>query len=213
MKKILCILVAAITLFTLCACGSPKTDDTSAADVQKVEFTAGSWDGSVYTNEFADITYNQPDDWTHYTDEQLAKQMQISLDVLSDKNALAEQIAKLATVYGMVANDSAGASIQIVFENLNISADKDMTPEGYLDVVIPMLEQMYAQYGFKCKVSEVSTLTIGEQEYDYADISVEYQGVFIKQAYACRKIDNYICSIALTAQSDDSIKDMLNCFE
>jgi len=213
MKKILCILVAAITLFTLCACGSPKSDDTSAADVQKVEFTAGSWDGSVYTNEFADITYNQPDDWTHYTDEQLAQQMQISVDVLSDKKAYNEQIAKLPTAYCVIANGASGACVQIFFQNLEASEEKDMTPEEYLDVIFPMLEQMYAQYGFTCKVSDVSKLTIGSQEYDYADISVESQGKVIKQAYLCRKVDNYICSFALTAQSEDEIKDMINCFE
>ena len=211
MKRILCAIMAMLMLLTVCGCGDRTTGTGDEADT-KVEFTAGEWNGSVYTNEFAGITFNLPDGWSRYNDEDLAEMMQISLDIVADNNAFAQKIAELSTVYGMIANDQSGNSIQVVFENLLVTGNKDMTTTEYLDTVLPMLEATYTEYGFTCNVQDVTTVMIGETEYEYALISVEYMGVVIEQGYACQKFDNYICSIALTAYQTGGCETLLSCF-
>ena len=206
MKKILCAIMAVVMLLTVCGCSGGSDGE------KKVAFTAGEWNGSVYSNEFAGLTFNLPDGWTYCDEEELAEMMQISLDIVADDNQLAQKLAELSTVYGLIANDNAGNSVQVLFENLLVTGNKDMTTSEYLNTVIPMLEATYTEYGFTCNVQDITTVNVGDTEYEYALISVEYMGIVIEQGYACQKFDNYICSIALTAYEAGGCETLLGYF-
>ena len=37
----------------------------------EIAYMAGTWDGNLYVNDFADFTFNAPEGWTHQSDSQL----------------------------------------------------------------------------------------------------------------------------------------------
>ncbi len=107
MKKILKI----SAIFLLCAClivaiaGCGKKEETksetntevadaktdSVGDNKKEEtaektkeFSLGSWDGKVYKNDFLGLQYNEPETWSHSSDEEIAKMMNVGKEMLND---------------------------------------------------------------------------------------------------------------------------------
>jgi len=204
MKKILCAILAVVMLLSVCGCQTA---------VSGPAFTAGEVNGNVYTNEFAGITFTAPEDWTFSTEEELAELMDVSLDLVADENEYAKKIAELSTVYGMMASSTDGATnVQVMFENVAITGNRNITAEDYVSTVTGMLESTYADMGATCSINDAETIKIGENEYVYLTVDVEYLGVSMQQAYACRKIDKYMANIVITAAGDLTSDDVVAMF-
>ncbi len=203
MKKILCALLAVLMLLSVCGC------QTASGPA----FSTGKVDGNVYTNEFAGLTFTAPEGWTFSTEEELAELMNVSLDLVANENEYAKKIAELSTVYGMMANSADGATnVQVMFENVAITGNRNISAEDYVSTVSGMLESTYADMGATCTINDASSIKIGENEYVYLTVDVEYLGVSMQQAYACRKVDKYMANIVITAAGDLTADDVVAMF-
>lgn len=202
MKKIICVLFAAVLLLSVCGCSS------------EIEFTAGEWKGNVYTNEYAGINFKMPDDWTHYTDEQLAETMKLSIDAAAGSDEYAQKIAELATVYGMVAmNPEMTANVQVVFENVTVSGNNDMTARGSLDIVVPAFIETFAYYGMESEADEYKIISIGDQEYVFCLVSIYNEGaVVVENGFACKRDGDYITSIVVNSAKEGGVDEILSYF-
>ncbi len=222
MKKLLCAILAAVMLLSACGCAAfteimDEAMGTADAGTNEngVEFSIGEWDGDVYTNDFAELTFTQPENWIHLSDEELAELMSVSLENTVD-NDMAAKIAELSTSYALMAmsNDN-GSNAQIMFENLAVTGSKNMEPAAYINIVCANLKQQYADtYDFDTKVGDIETYTIGDNEYTSVLLVLESEGTpVMEQMYLVRKIDKYMASIALTSLDHAGIEAMLECFE
>ncbi len=204
MKKILCAILALVMLLSVCGCAAAPAGPA---------FTAGEVNGNVYTNEFAGLTFTAPEDWTFSSEEELAQMMNVSLDIIADDNEYAKKIAELTTVYGMMAQSGDSTSnVQVMFENVAITGNKNITAEKYVETVCGLLESTYADMGATCSINDTKTVTIGGNEYVYLTVDVDYLGVAMQQAYACRKIDKYMANIVITAAGEMTSDDILALF-
>lgn len=211
MKKFLSAILAILMLLTVCGCGS--SDNTTDAD-KAPEFTIGEWNGNVYTNEFAGLTFNMPGGWTYASEEELVELMGLALDITVEDNEVLQKIAELSNSYALYASNATETNnVQILFENLAVTGNKEMTAEQYLDVVCSQLESTYSSMGFTCTLGDRETLKLGSSEYIMVDITAEYSGISVQQTYAVRKVDKYMASIVFSAESAESIDAMIACFE
>lgn len=222
MKKLLCVILAAVMLLSVCGCaaiseimGEATGTANAGTNEDGVAFSIGEWDGNVYTNDFAELTFTTPDDWTHLNEEELAELMSISLENTVD-NDLAAKIAEMSTSYALMAMSADSTSnAQVMFENLAVTGNKSMEPAAYINIVAAQLKSQYAStYGFDTQIGDIETYTIGGNEYSSILLVLESEGTpVMEQMYLVRKIDKYMASIALTALDHAGIEAMLECFE
>ena len=169
------------------------------------EFTRGKWIDNKYINDFADIKFNLPTGWEKYTDEEIAKLMNVGIEQLNgDQKELLENSGS-NSVYGMVVNDpSSGASAMILFENTIFK----VTPEYYLSSVKTQLEEVESFY---YTIGDIYEKKLAGNTYSAMD--AEVSGTVVKQYYLVRTIDNYVVAMIITTTQDGQLDTVLNCFE
>lgn len=150
MKKILAILMALAMLFSFAACGEEDNDekkkDKKPKETQSVEIdenedinitekpvekklSKGVISGNTYTNEFSDISFTKPTDWTFASDEQLSATVGQSLE-LFDMD-IDEAILKNTSYYDAMAVSPSGENVIFAFENLKATNSVNITIEEY----------------------------------------------------------------------------------
>ena len=106
MKKIICFLLAALMTASLCSCRISNTSDddenntAGSAAVQEEEEEEededeggstsglrGTWEDNVYTNTFAELTYECDEEWIIQSDEVVADLIGIGAEMLFDEQA------------------------------------------------------------------------------------------------------------------------------
>ncbi len=208
MKKVLCAIMAVLMLVGLCGCGDLLGESGPA-------FSVGSWNGNVYTNDFASITYTEPDGWSHASPDELLEMLGASIEMGADDNELAAKIAEMSNYYALhSANANGTGNAQILFENLAITGNKSMEAQEYLELVTSQLESEYAAMELETSLGEVETIQIGGNDYLSVTIECSMDGtVLLEQVYAVRKIDKYMASIIITASLDVTADSIIDCFE
>ena len=221
MKKILCVLLAAVMMLSFTGCSSiasliSSVLENSAASEEKeepaAELDVGSVNGNVYTNDSLGLTFTAPEGWIYASDEEIAELMGESLDIVTDDET-AQEIAAQATVYGMMAQSADELNnVQVVFENMALTGGK-MTSAGYIKILSAQIESLYGNMGGTCTVGDAKTMKIGDKEYDCVDILVDIGGVVLEQSYACHRDGDYMVSIIITAYGEGVAAAIYECFE
>lgn len=146
MKKIICALLIALSLVTLCACGTSPADNnggTSQPNIKEVnvgdEFLA--YPDVSFTYTYVKRTYPNPNDPTEVEETRYVIQITEAKLVLTKKNTIAKDesiagkfypyVAKL-TVKGKTDAALSGKAIQITYSNQynGIPADGDIEFNG-----------------------------------------------------------------------------------
>lgn len=126
MRRFLALLQIICLLGLLPACGTEsekvefenETTETQMAETK--EFSRGTINGDVYSNQFIGISFTKPELWVYSTDEEIANLMGISAEVLEDGNFIMEA-SKLNTIYDMMVQDAmTGNNIIILEKKANI---------------------------------------------------------------------------------------------
>ena len=221
-KALLILLLIASMLFVLTGCGDKETaekEDKEEAVEQKQEtnveqeekapeFSMGEWNNKVYTNDFLGLKYNLPEGWTYSSEAEIAQMMSVGAELLNDDQKAAAEIAKLTSVYYMVAQDSNTGN------NVNIFSEKqlaDITIEEYINA---LETQLLAVQSMNYKVEGTSKEKIGNIEADTLTLSVTASGIEIMQKYYIYKIDKYMIGIIATSLNGETgINEIAKCFE
>ncbi len=178
-NKILAALLIVCSLFTLVACGGEGSG---------IEYTKGTIENNVYTNEWADIKFVLDDTtWKKGSDA----------DFKSYENE--------NTDCGLVAGASTeGRQLAIAFEKnpLNLYDEK-----AYLDNCTKLLKET----GLGYSIGEYYKKTIAGKEYLAMDITLSQSGVTVHQAMLTKLHDGkFISIVATSATSKDEINKALD---
>ena len=175
---------------------------------QTKEFSLGSWDGKVYKNDFLGLQFNEPEGWSHSTDEEIAKMMNIGKELLNDDQRKAMEISEIENAYYFVANDTnTGDSLSVTSEKENA----DYTVDFFIN---NMKKQLTAVESIKYEVLGTEKAKVGNVDCDVLKAKGEYLGVTIYQNYYIYKIDRYFVSIiATTTSSDSRLTEMVSYFK
>ena len=192
MKKLLKLSGVAIVLVLLAViltgCGeNSEVSNTENNNVKEDVTTTktisrGKWENNIYTNEFAEIKFNLPEDWAYSSDEEIAKLMNVGAEMLNG-NEFAK-IVEQTSVYDMVANNpNTGSSVMIMFEKPLISASLDF----YISKIKEQLEAVETiDYTISDKIEKE---TLSGKEYSVVIATVpDYnmvQKYYIRQENGC----------------------------
>ena len=194
---ILIVLVLIITKYT-------KEDEYSREKTGEkiVTITRGEWNGNKYKNDFIKVTFNLPNNWNKYSDEQIAQLMNIDVSKLSEEN---NKISELAEKQPLVAKDSkTGAKVMIMIEAVSL----EVTSEYYINA---LKEQLKADKTTNNEIGVEYIETISGQKFKALDVSMSSYGM--EQRYYVKKQENYIVSIIITTGQTGQYKQILSNFE
>lgn len=164
MKKILCLLMSLLMMFSLCSCmnivekedmrGNITSESTNKGTL---EFLLGKTKNNKYENDFLGISCTLPSEWIFYTDEQILELNNIAVDYLDEEAA--ELIKNATIIYDMYATNMRDGS------NMNINLEKISDAQMQNLDIKQALE------------SQIDTLKSGLENMGYTDINIEYEKV------------------------------------
>lgn len=207
LKIVAIVMMLVLSLTVLTGCGN-KEENTSTGEQQqetKKEISRGTWEGDVYTSEFAELKFTLPEGWTRSTDEEIAATMQLGADVLADEGKYQSEISKLKNVYDMMAKSADQTSnIQVMMEKTAYDAD---TYAASLKKGLEEVQQL------DYTVGDATETTIGGNTYKAVTATVEMSGVSMEQSYYIRTEGDYMVAIIVTSAGDMTVSEIMSNFE
>lgn len=152
-------------------------------------YTKGVFENGVYTNEYAELKVNIPEEMDPIPDEDLVNSQNEFIMEITDTRDKAREAATVsdATFW---AN---GTSINFYFLNskLGVTDDPDYTAEEYMEDYMDFNVSINAENGVTVTVSDPETVIVGGKEYIRTRSVYEYNGAQVGEIYTyIRKLDD-----------------------
>ena len=187
MKRAAGLLLALVLVLSMAACGKKDGD---GGDSQS-GFQRGTIENGIYTNTFVGIGCQLSDDWTYYTDEQLAE---LSGVVAESSEEMQKAMEDGKSTYDMFASAMEGlVTINVVYEDLGALYGKLLDEAGYLEIAVPKLEDALASMGLSNVKVEQTPVQFAGLVREGAVISGEMDGVPMYETLVCIKQEGYMC--------------------
>lgn len=201
MKKIISFFTAAVLLMSailLTGC---------SGDSKSTEFSRGSVDENVYTSTYANIKFTKPDSWVYSTDEEISDLMNISIDMFTSDD-FAKEAAKLQSITDMLVTDpKTYNNISVIYENLKLSNNADISTDEYEKKSIQMLKSQFTD-DIEIDVAESTDTELGSENYRRISLTTKAYGMEMQQFMYFRKVGDYMCSITVTIIDDTEISEI-----
>ncbi len=182
-RLILALLITATLASLLSACALSK--------IQRGETT-----DSTYTNAALGVTFEIPDGWTFYTDEEIAAIMNISADLWKDEDLINN--ANVSSIIDFMAVQTAsGNSVNLSIENLKASGNAGISVKEYIEASKKLIREQLtgATYTF----DDDTDVTLGDKTYTRLSATCSYSGVTMKQYLYIRKVGSHMVVITATS--------------
>ena len=152
-------------------------------------YTKGVFENGVYTNEYAELKVNIPEEMEPIPDEDLVNSQNEFIMEITDTRDKAREAATVsdATFW------SNGTSINFYFLNskLGVTDDPDYTAEEYMEDYMDFNVSINAENGVTVTVSDPETVIVGGKEYIRTRSVYEYNGAQVGEIYTyIRKLDD-----------------------
>jgi len=167
-------------------------------------FARGKYEGNTYKNEFSGITFEKPDGWDYMSSSELANEMGLSGNALTDENVAATYTQE-GFIYDTYALSPDGGSVIIYYENALGGDEQD-----YIESI-----KLELQADEEVTYSEIKlgTCTLSGAQYRSAATIGEYDGVKLCQTYYLREVDGVMCVVIITALNESELADTEACFK
>lgn len=167
------------------------TNIDSGNYVPTVAYTKGTFDGTTYTNEWANLKFTFP------------------LDFEKGNEDIYSSFENEITECGMYAVSPSGSSITIAFEKL--PAIPKIDEKEYLDILIDNLSQS-KDVLFSVKQNHIPR-TIAGETYLQVEFTVQNGGINLIQSYCVKKIDNIMVVIFAHGLSAEDCSELFDLIE
>lgn len=174
--------------------------ETEEETLAPMDYTAGTWDGDVYTNESIGVTFTLPNGWTAGTALELAQVQNAGSEITGTSEEELAALMEQATYDLYIYNTETSSQIMMMGEDF--SAYNGITAEDYLDSVGSQLTNLDPSTGMEYEVSEYYDLQIGDSTFTAMDARLTYNGITTTQTYATYEINGKIVSMILTDGPD-----------
>lgn len=198
-KRLILLMLFGVVLFGATGCGKTTEEflEDEIIDVE-TEMTLGEWNENTYTNEFLGLTYQKPEDWTRYSDEEIKSLMEIGLENV-DGSELSKKLAELTSVTYVMASKASGTNIIIMSEKPVLSTNLDNFSKT-------LKSQLESQTAMEYTVKDAVVEQINGKELYVLEASVSG----MTQKYYLYEQGEHIVSIILTLVGTDNATDIIN---
>lgn len=220
MKKLIALLLAALMLLALAACGNTASTDSAASteatgeaskmtadEAAKFHEVFGSYEEKVYTNTYLKLTVTLEDKWTSYSDDKLLSENGLTAD-----GTLAEQLNAASVLELMCAEKESGEAMSINAETL----DGAMTEVDYLAAQIDALKAELESIGLEqdAITLEQSTVTFAGAEHACLNVSVviDSSSTLHQAVIAYAFADGKMAVVSVSAWDADSLNTLVGSF-
>ena len=158
------------------------------------KLSKGVISGDIYTNAFADITFNKPYDWTFSSDQELKESLNAGFDLMNVTD-LEAALAEQACIYDMMSESADSTSNALVMFALGEAGLDEVT---YAEMLKEELES-YADEGIYYEMGEVTVKNFAGKIYHVLPLILNdsvYQNMYI------RIIDEVVVVVTLTTTSE-----------
>lgn len=202
MKKILILcLTACIVMSFMSGCTALKQAVEQRAAEER-ERMRGTYDGDVYTSEFADLTFTAPDGWEYQNDEEISEAIGVGLEH-SDTEMSQETIEKESLYDMLVVNTNTGSNIIIMYAKINGGITEDKFISGFI-------KSTEEEQALECDFSDITEINIAADSYKTAYNDLSSYG--LTQHLYIRKIGRHMMNIIISVFEGDNIEDILDHF-
>lgn len=230
MKKAMGFILSMALLLTAAGCGSDEDargtvepaateaaeaaeEATEAAEEEATEaFQFGEVSANVYENKLIGIGCELSSDWTFYTDEEILALNNLTMDYMDEETA--EMVADASIIYDMYAMYSDGmSSININLENVGVASYALYSAKDSLENANSVLVETFESMGYENVSSEITTVTIGGEEFDALTTTASISGVDMHQLIFVKKCGGkYFANISITTFAEDFTQEILDTF-
>jgi len=165
-------------------------------------YTKGTFEDGVYTNEFSDIRINIPDEMERVPDSDLQKQKQQSIAALTEESDIIRESAVIWDSW--FANNNDCMYIRFINTKKAFPDVEEITVEKMLDDNREWTDKFTADAGIVPEWKEREIISLGGEEYtrDAYTIGSDYCYLYMR-----RIDDDFICSISINGKSIDKTTD------
>lgn len=224
MNRLLSVFIVLILLLCLCACDTqqemteplattttpitaPPTTTPKQKDPQLGVFADGT-----YTNEFIGIYCKVDDQWSVYSDAQLAQLNGLVLDAMTDEH-LVEQLKQSNVAHLFYATAENGhKSINIVLENIGLINGVLLDEKAYAELSVEQLPGALGSMGLTNVTAEAVTLNFAGGNHAAVRVHGILSGVDFYEKIVCIKVDSYFGLITVASYHEDVTEDLLKMF-
>ncbi len=241
MKKLFCLLLAAILVMSLWGCvpnpenlrgeietpsssgeldGESQTpsssenfsdDDETPPTTSGSELSLGKTENNRYYNDYFGISCTLPSDWAFYTDEEIRELNNLAMDSFDED--ITEALENATIIYDMFAQDSYGfSSTNVTMEKLTATQTVFLDLKENIEALLPAMEQSYANMGYTNIQTAYTKVTVGGKEYDGMTVSAQIQGIDVYSVSFCYKRAYYLVNINVTSFITDETETLLGCY-
>lgn len=162
----------------------------------------GSWDGNTYHNEFAQLTFNLPNEWETFQIEDIPREIGFTEEQIKQINA---QSSSSFVMFSR--KPSNYAAVTLGFENLNmVFRGSKITIENYADNLKFTVSQAH-DYKFE----DLYEKEIGGNVYTVLECNLPEYGLALH--YYLRKVDNIIICLSINGTPNDSTEEIIEYFD
>ncbi len=201
-KRILIAFIITLLIMTLAGCGPAKS------------ITTGAFDGATYSNDFFNMSFTVPADWTISSKEEMKQIFQAGVDEIGSDDKETEKKLKLAeakTLYLAYASkhpldyaEGFNPNLNVVCENLSLTSLVIKTSSDYAEAALKNMQSTMDGYTF----SDIQTKTISGAEFAIVDAVLDYSGVEIRQQLVSTLKNNYAILFTLTYLEDTELDEL-----
>ena len=209
---------AALLWGTACSKSPEETETTpepeqttetaeSSQPAEKDDFTVGTVDGTVYTNEAMKFRMELPEGWVYATREELAELNQMVIDSFTDES-LKASIENGGAVMGVFATAPDGRNqVNIMFQKLPLSGYK---PETIIDQSIPAVQKELEGQGFADPVISREPISfLGEDTY-CMKVKGSLNGITLYETQVYIQEGRYLAALTFVSVGEDHTEELIS---
>jgi len=210
MKKVLCLLIALVTLVAFCGCFGGNEDPVTDP-AKSPEFALGKVTDNTYKNDFTGLSFAAPEGWIFYSEEQILQLNNIAFDYLDEKAY--EMIQNAAIVYDMYASAPiGGGNTNVNLEKIDASLIEKLDLKQTLESQFGLLEDAYKNMGFTDFSIQYEKIAVDGKEFDGMSLSAKISGRTYYSKCFIYKNGTYLVNVASGAYSESELADIINRF-
>lgn len=211
MKKLLCLILVMIlvaTAFSGCKATEVRGEISSG---EETEFGIGKAEGNTYKNDFLGLSCTLPEEWSFYSDAQIAELNGVAQEYV-DKD-VAEALKNAQIIYDMYASNSIDfSSVNINLEKLSGAQTVAMSVKEALEGQLLAIKASFGNMGYENVSVEYATVTVDGKTFDGIELSAEIDGTdFYEKIFSFKK-GGYMANVTIAVLGEDKTEEILKYF-